>query len=253
MTPGAGRSSPGWRGTSLRRPERSSGFFIPDLADSVFGEGWRAPSEALAEAARWMHPQLVNPAGAPGVREAFAEGGRVPHVCLAEALQPAQAEAVHEALGRARFVRHHHAPYPLSIARPEEQEPSALTGFVQWLGTQAAADYHAWLVGSPQRLFPRQVQVSRMGVGERFPTHVDTEDEGLAVVYNFTRPWEQRFGGVLVFPHPSGTWDELRIAPLFNSVFIFRSRGAPHAVTEVTPEAGAHSRYSVTSFFLAEG
>jgi len=78
-----------------------------------------------------------------------------------------------------------------------------------------------------------------------------TEDEGLAVVYNFTRPWEERFGGVLVFPHPSGTWDELRIPPLFNSVFIFRSRGAPHGVTQVTPEAGSHWRYTVTSFFLA--
>lgn len=251
MTPGAGRSSPGSRGTSLRRPERASGFFIPDLVDNVFGEGWRGTSPVLAEAARWMHPQLVDAAVVSGVREAFAGNGRVPAVCLSDALHPARAEAVHEALGRARFVPHHHAPYPLSIARREEQEPSALTDFVGWLGTEAAAAYHAWLVGVPHRLLPKQVQVSRMGVGERFPEHVDTEDEGLAVVYNFTRPWEERFGGVLVFPHPSGTWDELRIPPLFNSVFIFRSRGAPHAVTPVAPEAAGHWRYTVTSFFLA--
>ena len=116
---------------------------------------------------------------------------------------------------------------------------------------QEKADYHAWLVGWQQKLSPRQVQVSRMGVGERFPVHVDTDEEGLAVVYNFTRPWEERFGGVLFFPHPSGTWDELRVPPLFNSVLIFRSREAPHGVSPVLPEAGSHVRYTVTSFFLA--
>ncbi|HEX8820789.1 MAG TPA: 2OG-Fe(II) oxygenase [Archangium sp.] len=237
----------------MRKPERVSGFFIPDLVENVFGEDWRGPPAVNVEAARWIHPTLLDPAIATGVRAAFGEGGRVPHVCLSDALAPPVAESVHEALTRARFVPHHHAPYPLSIARQGEQEPSALTGFVQWLGTDAAADYHAWLVGWRQKLVAKQVQVSRMGVGERFPVHVDTEDEGLAVVYNFTRPWEERFGGVLHFPHPSGKGDELRIPPLFNSVFIFRSRGAPHGVSQVLPEAGARFRYTVTSFFLAEG
>jgi hypothetical protein len=235
----------------LRRPERTSGFFIPDLVENVFGEHWRGPPSTHAEAARWIHPTLLDPAMVSGVRQAFVEGGRVPHVCLSDVLQPAVAESVHTALGRARFVPHHHAPYPLSIARYEEQEPSALKGFVEWLGTESAADYHAWLVGWQQKLSPRQVQVSRMGVGERFPVHVDTDEEGLAVVYNFTRPWEERFGGVLFFPHPSGTWDELRVPPLFNSVLIFRSREAPHGVSPVLPEAGSHMRYTVTSFFLA--
>jgi Rps23 Pro-64 3,4-dihydroxylase Tpa1-like proline 4-hydroxylase len=90
-----------------------------------------------------------------------------------------------------------------------------------------------------------------MGVGESFPVHLDTKEEGIAVVYNFTRDWEERLGGVLYFPHPSGAGDDIRVPPLFNSVFIFRSRGAPHGVSEVRPEAGGRYRYAIASFFLA--
>ena len=56
---------------------------------------------------------------------------------------------------------------------------------------------------------------------------------------------------MLAFPHPSGTWNELVIPPVFNSVLIFRSRGAPHEVTQVQPEAEGLWRYTVTTFFLA--
>jgi Rps23 Pro-64 3,4-dihydroxylase Tpa1-like proline 4-hydroxylase len=107
-------------------------------------------------------------------------------------------------------------------------------------------------VGWTGALRSKQVQVSRMGVGEQFPVHVDTHEEGLAVVYNFTRDWEERFGGVLHFAHPSGTWNDLVVPPLFNSVFIFRSADAPHGVSRVKPEAGSRYRYTVTTFFLAD-
>lgn len=237
----------------MRRPDHPSGFFIPDLVHNVFGEAWAHPNPVLAEASRWNHPHLLNAEVVAQIRTAFAQGGRVPHVCLSDALQPERANALHAALTRARFTPHHHSPYPLSIARLDQQEPSALTEFTQWLRTDEAASYHAWLVGWPGPLVSKQVQVSQMTVGERFPVHIDTEEEGLAVVYNFTRGWEERFGGVLHFPRPSGKGDALRIPPLFNSVFIFRSLGAPHGVTEVTPEAGDRLRYTVTTFFLAPG
>jgi Rps23 Pro-64 3,4-dihydroxylase Tpa1-like proline 4-hydroxylase len=237
----------------LRKPEHRSGFFIPDLVENVFGEDWAKPSPVPASAENWSHPSLRDPEVVSQVNTAFAEGGRVPHVCLSDVLQPERAEAIHAALERARFVRHHHAPYPLSIARLEELEPSTLTEFTHWLRTEEATAYHAWLVGWPGRLISKQVQVSRMGVGEQFPVHVDTHEEGLAVVYNFTRDWEERFGGVLHFPHPSGTWDDLRVPPLFNSAFIFRSADVPHGVSQVTSEAGSRYRYTITTFLLAPG
>ena len=161
-------------------------------------EGWRGPSAALVEAARWMSPQLVDPAVASGVRAAFTEGGRVPHVCLSDVLQPSLAGSVHEALGRARFVPHHHAPYPLSIARREEHRGR---------GARRRLQLHPALGGA----FRRRARL----------------------------PPPLRHVGRAAHP------------PLFNSVFIFRSRGAPHGVTQVTPEAGSHWRYTVTSFFLA--
>ncbi len=234
----------------MRRPERPSGFFIPDLVENTFGEHWRGDAPRSA-ATRWMNPHLVDPARVEDVRAAFQDGGRVPHVCLTHVLLPPLADALHQALEQAHFVRHHHAPYPLSVARREHQRPSVLQDFVQWLGTDEAAAYHGWLVGWPGTLTSKQVQVSRMGVGERFPLHHDTDDEGLAVVYNFTRDWDAALGGVLAFPHPSGTWHELLIPPEFNSVFIFRSQGAAHEVTQVQPEADGRWRYSVTAFFLA--
>ena len=237
----------------MRRPEHASGFFIPDLVTNVFGADWARPSPVLAEAARWSSPALVDPSSVAQINVAFAEGGRVPHVCLSDALRPEVADAIHAALEQARFVRHHHAPYPLSIARLDEQEPSALMDFTRWLRTDEAAAYHAWLVGWNGTLRSKQVQVSRMGVGEQFPVHVDTHEEGLAVVYNFTRDWEERFGGALYFTHPSGTWNDLQVPPMFNSVFIFRSADVPHGVAQVMPEAGSRYRYTVTTFFLADG
>jgi hypothetical protein len=238
----------------LRRPERASGFFIPDLVDNVFGEGWRQPSAPVPSgAARWNHPSLLEPSIVEQIRAAFADSGPVRHVCLNEALQPQNAGAIHAALERAHFVPHHHSPYPLSIAWLKDQEPSALTDFVRWLRTDEAAAWHGWLVGWQGPLLSRQTQVSRMGVGEQFPVHVDTDEQGLAVVYNFTRDWEEQLGGVLHFPQPNGTRDRIRVPPLFNSVFIFHSRNAPHGVSQVKREAGARYRYTVTSFFLAPG
>ncbi|WP_373692155.1 2OG-Fe(II) oxygenase [Corallococcus sp. AS-1-6] len=90
------------------------------------------------------------------------------------------------------------------------------------------------------------------GGGRVLPEAPDTDEEGLAVVYNFTRPWEDRFGGGLTFRHPEVDADMMRVPPLFNSVFIFRARGAPHRVTEWTSEARGHQRYSVTAFILAK-
>ncbi|WP_404364643.1 2OG-Fe(II) oxygenase [Corallococcus coralloides] len=132
------------------------------------------------------------------------------------------------------------------------QEPSALTDFRAWIQSADGAAFHAALVGWPEPPQTRQVQVSRMEVGESFPEHRDTDEEGLAVVYNFTRPWEDRFGGGLTFRHPEVDADMMRVPPLFNSVFIFRARGAPHRVTEWTSEARGHLRDSVTAFILAK-
>nr|WP_223744770.1 MULTISPECIES: hypothetical protein [unclassified Corallococcus] len=51
------------------------------------------------------------------------------------------------------------------------QEPSALTDFRAWIQSADGAAFHAALVGWPEPLQTRQVQVSRMEVGESFPKH----------------------------------------------------------------------------------
>ena len=247
------KSSPDSPATSSPRPERPSGFFVADFADSVFGPVHAPPPDAFPPSARtWTRLASAASALHDAIRHEFASGGRVPHVCLQQALLPERAEAMHQALREARFKRHHHGPYPLHIAPLDAQQPSVLTEFCAWLKTDDGAAYHARLVGWPQTLETRQVQVSRMDVGEYFPEHLDTEEDGLAVVYNFTRPWEDRFGGVLAFAHPDGDRDVMRVPPLFNSVFLFRAVGAPHRVTEWTAAAQGHQRYSITAFMLAK-
>lgn len=253
MTLATEKSSPASPATSSPRPERRSGFFIAHFAESIFGPVRSERSTGgLLPAAAWNRFANAPDTLRANVRHEFASGGRVLHVCLQNVLPAERAEAVHRALGEARFKRHHHGPYPLHIAPLDQQEPSALTDFCAWLRSAQASAFHAELVGWPTPLKTCQVQVSRMDVGEHFPEHIDTEDEGLAVVYNFTRPWEERFGGILAFPHPEdGSRDMMRVPALFNSVFIFRSRDVPHRVTEWMPAARGHYRYSVTAFMLA--
>lgn len=236
-----------------------TGFFIRDLVDGLVGEGWREQAAEAAprfvDADRWVHPRLLQPQVAKEIRAEFHDGGRVLHVFLNDALQSAVAERIHSALLAARFTRHHHQPYALHVARPENQQPSELTAFMAWLGSEDGAAFHQWLSGWPdsgQRLRPRQVQTSRMLSGEFFPEHHDTEDQGLAVVYGFTRPWAPEHGGVLAFPKPTGSGDELRVPVRFNSVILFRPKNAPHRVEQVTPSAGELARFTVTAFYLAE-
>ncbi|WP_233277915.1 2OG-Fe(II) oxygenase [Myxococcus stipitatus] len=248
------KSSAGSPATSSPRPERPSGFFISDFADSYFGpvSTREIEKDFPASAADWTRLASTSDSLRTAIRQEFIEGGRVPHVCLQEALLPERAEALHQALCNARFVRHHHGPYALHVAPLNQQVPSALTDFCAWLQSKEGADFHAALVGWPEPLETRQVQVSRMDVGEHFPEHRDTDEEGLAVVYNFTRPWQPSFGGVLTFRHPEAESDLMRVPPLFNSVFIFRPSGAPHRVTEWTSAAQGHHRYSITAFILAK-
>ncbi|WP_434348718.1 2OG-Fe(II) oxygenase [Myxococcus virescens] len=236
--------------TSSPRPERPSGFFIPDFAEGIFG-AVRAVPRHLDAARPWTRLAVASEALRATIRREFSEGGRVLHVCLQDALLPERAEALHAALRQALFRRHHHGPYPLHVAPLDSrQPPSTLIDFCAWLRSDEAAAFFADLVGWPRPLQTRQVQVSRMEVGESFPPHHDTQEEGLAVVFNFTRPWDERFGGVLAFPHPKGAWDSIRVPPLFNSVFVFRAVGALHRVTEWLPAAQGHQRYSITAFML---
>lgn len=241
-----------------RAAREDAGFFIPRLGEWVLGPAWYEgalagdlPPPGAERAAAWLHPALLDPAYAARIAGAFASDPDVPHVFLDRPVLGARAEEIHAALAAARFAPHHHAPYRIAVARRDGQAPSALTAFVDWLATREAASFHHWLVG---RLLPAgmriQVQTARAAVGDRFPTHIDTEAPGLAAVYNFTRDWDPSFGGVLRFERPEIGADLLVIPPRFNSVLLFEPRGAPHHVSEVLPAAGERVRYTVTAFWL---
>src|SRR5690606_27252311 len=198
------RSSAGSRITSSPMPERPSGFFIP-----AFSEGYFGPPDTprlrdlLAHAAAWS--PLASEAAVELVAKAFADVDPAfpRHVCLRGMLHASLADAIHGDLERAPFRRHHHGPYPLHVAPLDHLQPGALASFCAWLQSPEAADFHAAVVGWAQPLRTRQVQVSRMQVGEFFPPHVDTQASGLAVIYNFSRDWDPSHGGALAFPHPA--------------------------------------------------
>lgn len=234
------------------------GLFITSLVENTFGVQWRTVVSGCPQevelAGRWNSPQLLDPRVVTEVRKQFlCSGDRIHHACLSGALHQEAALALHASLDEAVFVPHHHAPYPLWIAPRDQQPDTPLTHFIDWLGTQEAARYHQWLVGWPHpspTSFVIQVQLSRMQVGHSFPLHIDTQKEGIAVVYQLSFPWEPEWGGVLSFHHPQTQQAELRIPPQFNSVMIFRPQHAPHQVSEVQAEAGDHARYSVTAFYM---
>ncbi len=237
--------------TSSPTPERASGFFIRHLPRSVLGRQWDPLTSALVAAQPWVSPQLLGEALRTQLAARFRAGGRIPHVFLRTPLRPPVALALHGALAEATFQPHHHAAYPLQIAPLALQRPSPLTAFMRWLASREGARFHTHLVGLDAAAPPVKVQVqtSRMRVGERFPPHIDTNAEGLAVVYNLTSPWEERFGGQLEFPAPGSDVAELSVPVLFNSVVLFRPAGALHRVLPVTEAAGDHLRHTVTAFY----
>lgn len=235
-------------------PERPSGFFIPAFAEGYFGHPQEAEFDDVRTSAAAWSP-ITDAQAIALIRKSFAEvDPDFPrHVCLREMLHAPLAKAVHGDLERAPFRRHHHGPYPLHVAPLEALQPGALAAFCAWLQSSESAAFHAALVGWSAPLRTRQVQVSRMNVGELFPPHIDTEESGLAVIYNFSRDWEPLHGGALAFPHPRVPGrDGIVVPALFNSCFIFHTTGASHRVTPIAPEAAERSRYSVTAFMLED-
>jgi hypothetical protein len=218
----------------------------------------RGLAPARESPARWFSPSLLDAARSRALRSAFTAASAPPHVpphvVVPSPLEVEFARDVASAMEAARFTPHPWASYPLQVARPEEQRASALTAFLAWLVSPDAIGFHTGLVGwpragdglAPLRAFQKvQVQASRMLHGERFPAHVDTDDEGLAAVYNFTRALDPggAEGGVLEFDDGG-----LRVPPAFNSLAIFRATNARHRVSEVRSRTGA--RYSIVAFFL---
>ena len=222
-------------------------FFIEDLVPSLLGD---ESVDVTAGARGFVSPDVVS--GVKEIREAFLDGGRVKHVCLARALKPRVASSISVALEGAHFRRHHHAPYRIEIAPLPELKESALSRFCRWMGSDDAARFHGWLAGWPpdgRKLVSKQVQVARARKGDEFPLHVDTDEEGVACVYNFTRDFGPEDGGKLYFPYRGRT--ELELAPQFNTVILFRLRKALHGVSRVTAAKGK-TRFTVTTFFCVD-
>lgn len=212
--------------------------------------------EAREAAAMFMHDRLLDRDITKRIAQAFTDNGAPNHVCLDHALRSEIADAIGRELLHTPFVPHHHAPYPLHIA-PHSTLPadSTLARFVAWLRSPLAAAYHTALVGLDH--LPRcvssawiQVQVARMTTGESFPAHIDTNEDGISCVYQFTRDFHNDDGGNLVFT--AGSDDELPVLvvpPVFGSLLVFRPEGAPHAVTPVHAPADK-PRFTVTAFYL---
>jgi hypothetical protein len=225
-------------------PERASstGLFLSGL-------------QPTPEPARFFAPAFLDDVAGRALRPRFGQGG-LHHVTVQSPLAPGFAASIASALEDARFVRHPYGPYPLHVARRTEQRESALTEFMSWLSTPDSIGFHTGAAGAPLvagalpplRLFDKvQVQASRMLLGESFPLHVDTDQLGIAAVYNLTRSLDQQGadGGVLEF---EGVGRSVVVPPRFNTLTLFAATDVPHRVTEIRSTGGA--RYSITSFFL---
>lgn len=221
---------------------RESAFFIEDLVPSLIGDETVDPT-TLARG--FIAPEIFEHADA--IRSAFHDGGRVKHVVLENIVETNFARSIGRALDAATFRRHHHVPYKIDVAPLESLKSSRLVEFCAWLGTDDAARFHGWLANWPAR-HATQVQVARARRGDEFAVHVDTHEEGLAAVYNFTRGFTEADGGQLYFPWKERV--ELVVPPRFNSVALFRPRNAPHGVTRITAPRGK-TRFTVTAFFTA--
>ncbi len=217
-------------------------FFIEDLATSLLGDDLH---DVTTFARHFVSPDVITHALA--IRDAFHGGGRVKHVVLSDVLQVRKANSISTALQAATFRRHHHVPYKIDVAPLEALDDSALLRFCAWLGTDDAARFHGWLANWPARR-ATQVQVARARRGDEFAVHVDTNEEGLAAVYNFTRDFGPGDGGELYFPWKKRV--ELLVPPTFNTLALFRPRNAPHGVTRLTAPRGK-TRFTVTAFFTA--
>ena len=219
-------------------------FFIEDLVPSLLGD---EATDVTARARRFVSSEVLR--SVKEIRQAFHEGGRVKHVCLERVLRSKVATGIGAALDEAHFHRHHHAPYRIEVSSLNELENTALRRFCRWMASDDAARFHGWLAGWPEEgtaLVSKQVQVARARRGDEFPLHVDTDEEGLACVYNFTRGFGPEDGGELYFPHRGRV--ELALAPIFNTMILFRPRDAPHGVSKVTAMKG-RTRFTVTAFF----
>lgn len=223
-------------------PDVPGSFFIEDLVPSLIGE---EVHDVTAHARRFISPEIFEHAA--GIRDAFHDGGRVRHVVLSNVLRASTARSIGRALDDATFRRHHHVPYRIDVAPLESLAASRLLDFCAWLGTDDAARFHGWLANWPAR-HAKQVQVARARRGDEFAVHVDTHQEGLAAVYNFTRGFSGADGGALYFPWKEHI--ELLVPPRFNTLALFRPRNAPHGVTRITAPRGK-TRFTVTAFFTA--
>lgn len=234
------------------------GFFYGPLGRSILGdESYRGvlygdgPPPGAEAASLWVAPDLLRPRTADEVRLRFQGAGAVPRVALEGALLAPVAAALRHALPRARFTRHHHPGYELDVARRPHQLASPLTAFVDWLETAEAAAYHLWLVGRELTRAPEvQVQVSRMAPGDFFPRHYDTDEPGIACIYNLTGAWDDALGGHLRLFHPKSGALVRAYAPSSNTLVLFEPRVTPHEVSEVTEAAGDRRRFTVTAFYL---
>lgn len=211
-------------------------------------------SDAHDAAASLVHGRLLEPYAAGKIAKTFAENTPLSRVFIEHALRAEVADSIATELLTAAFIPHHHAPYPLHIAPLRSIDPTTILGrFTAWLKSPAAAAYHVSLVGLSS--LPRsissawiQVQVARMTTGQFFPVHVDTDEEGLTCVYQFTRGYDESDGGRLFLGSDEQT-AEFVVSPVFGSLFMFRPQNARHGVSPVRalPE---RPRFTVTAFYL---
>jgi Rps23 Pro-64 3,4-dihydroxylase Tpa1-like proline 4-hydroxylase len=230
-------------------------FFVRGLASSIQRQTMQhLTPEAREAAAPFVHSRLFEPYASQRIAQSFANHGSPSRVFIEHALRSEAADSLATDLFETSFVPHHHAPYPLHIAPLRSINPNTNLGkFTTWLRSPAAAAYHVLLAGFSS--LPRsissawlQVQVSRMTTGQFFPIHIDTDEEGLTCVYQFTRDYTSADGGQLYFGKEERSPDFV-VSPIFGSLFMFCPRNVPHGVSRVSASA-ERPRFTITAFYL---
>lgn len=98
-----------------------------------------------------------------------------------------------------------------------------------------------------RELKPREVFASKYTVGDHLDPHSDAvTGREVAFVFNFSRDWDARYGGLLVFTDPPPK----TFVPGYNRLMMFdvRGRGQPHYVGDVSEEAGPRKRLAISGW-----
>ncbi len=240
-------------------PERASGFFIPDLGRSYLGNEWYGsggenaesqpsslwpeaisplPPDAYSCASPFLIPSLLELKLCTIAREAYAQASPFPHAYIDKPLHSEVADSIERALEELDMEPLSSQGEAMAGARGINYSARALEGFLGWLASDGAAQFHFWLVGLQYHgICHPQILVRSVPPGELPFEECHGATARLVVFYFLTRVWHPELGGGLYFGNSRTCGPTVSVHPDFNGMFLYYPGGV---FLGVNPFIGMH-------------